>query len=32
MAEMKFRGVMVDYIDVPANPEKGFNPNIKMFK
>lgn len=25
MAEMKFRGVMVDYIDIPANPEKGFN-------
>lgn len=30
MKEMKFRGVMVDYIDIPANSEYGFNFPFKI--
>ena len=30
MSEMKFRGVIVDYIDISAKPEKGFNFPFKI--
>lgn len=30
MEEMKFRGTIVNYIDIPANPEKGFNFPFKI--
>ena len=30
MLEMKFRGVLVDYIDIPSNPNEGFNFPFKI--